>query len=96
MTVSKSTAAAKAGEPTTKPVTNGVNALLRSLTLDEAGRARAAIAKQLARRMDTPGTGSTSLALLSRELRSVLADILDPDRQNAAADLIASVFRDNP
>jgi len=43
--------------------------------------------------MDTPGTGATSLALLSRrELRSVLADIIDPEHKNAAADLIKSIF----
>ena len=94
MTISKSQAAENAASPSTKPVTNGVNALLRSLTLDEAGKARAAIAKQLAKRMDTPGTGATSLALLSRELRSVLADIIDPDRENAAAELVRSIFSD--
>ena len=94
MTISKSLAAEHAASPSTKPVTNGVNALLRSLTLDEAGKARAAIAKQLAKRMDTPGTGATSLALLSRELRSVLADIIDPDRENAAAELVRSIFSD--
>ena len=44
--------------------------------------------------MDTPGTGATSLALLSRELRSVLADIIDPDRENAAAELVRSIFSD--
>jgi hypothetical protein len=45
-----------------------------------------------ARRIDQPGTGATSLALLSRELRSVLAEILDPDCQSHAADLIKSIF----
>jgi len=95
MTLSKTKAATAAKTPSAKPVTNGVNALLRSMTLDEAGRARAEIARTLAKRMDTPGTGATSLALLSRELRSVLADILDPDRQNAAADLVRSIFSDN-
>lgn len=95
MTISKSKAAEAAKEPSSKPVTNGVNALLRSLDLDEAGAARAAIARQLARRMDAPGTGATSLALLSRELRSVLADVLDPDRQNAAAELVRSIFSDS-
>jgi hypothetical protein len=95
MTVSKAKAAELAKVPASKPVTNGVNALLRSLTLDEAGEARAAIARQLARRMDTPGTGATSLALLSRELRSLLADLIDPDRAGAAADLIKSIFSDD-
>jgi hypothetical protein len=92
MTISnaKASEAAKAGPA--KPVTNAVNRLVRSLTLDEAGEARAEIAKSLARRIDTPGTGSTSLALLSRELRSVLADVLDPDRENAAAELIKGLF----
>jgi hypothetical protein len=95
MTISKAAAAEAAKAPSVKPVTNGVNALLRSLDLDEAGIARAAIARQLARRMDTPGTGSTSLALLSRELRSVLADIIDPDAKNTAADLVRSIFSDS-
>ncbi len=95
MTLSKKAADEAAKTPSQKPVTNGVNGLLRSLSLDEAGRARAEIARSLAKRMDIPGTGATSLALLSRELRSVLADILDPDRQNAAADLVRSIFSDN-
>jgi hypothetical protein len=95
MTVSKAKAAEKATQPTQKPVTNAVNRLVRGLTLDDAGTARAEVARSLAKRIDTPGTGATSLALLSRELRSVLADIIDPDRQNAAADLVRSIFSDN-
>jgi hypothetical protein len=95
MTISKANAAEAAKGPSQKPVTNGVNGLLRSLTLDEAGEARAAIARQLARKMDAPGTGATSLALLSRELRSVLADLIDPDRANAAAELVKSIFSDS-
>ncbi len=94
MTISKARAAEAAKAPTRKPVLNGVNALIRSLTLDEAGTARAEIARALAKRMDIPGTGATSLALLSRELRSVLADMIDPDRENAASDLIRSIFSD--
>jgi hypothetical protein len=96
MTISKARAVEAAKAPNRKPVTNGVNALVRSLTLDEAGIARSEIARALAKRMDTPGTGATSLALLSRELRSVLADMIDPDRSNAAADLIQSIFSDQP
>jgi hypothetical protein len=92
MTISNAQAAEAARQPTRKPVTNAVNALMRSLTLDEAGEARAELARSLAKRIDTPGTGATSLALLSRELRSVLADLLDPDRENAAAELIKGLF----
>jgi hypothetical protein len=95
VTLSTRAAGEAAKMPTQKPVTNGVNALLRSMTLDEAGKARAEIARSLAKRMDTSGTGATSLALLSRELRSVIADLLDPDRRNAAADLVRSIFSDS-
>jgi hypothetical protein len=95
MTISKARAAEAAKQPSQKPVTNAINALVRSLApLDEPGKARAANAKTLGRRLDTPGTGATSAALLSRELRSVLADLIDPDRQNAAADLVRSIFSD--
>ncbi len=78
--------------PSYRPVTNGVNALIASLTLDAAGEARAALARSLAHRIDRPSTGATSHALLSRELRSVLADLIDPDAKAAAADLIKSIF----
>jgi hypothetical protein len=92
MTISKQKAAEIAKQPAQKPVTNAVNALVRSITLDDVGKARAEVARALARRMDLPGTGATSLALLSRELRSVLADVIDPDREGAAAELIRSLF----
>jgi len=95
MTLSKAKAAEAAKLPSRKPVTNGVNALLRGLSLDGAGKARAEVARALAKRMDQPGTGATSLALLSRELRSVMADLLDPDHQQHAADLIKSIFSDD-
>jgi hypothetical protein len=92
MTLSNAKASEAAKQPSSKPVVNAVNGLVRSLTLDEAGKARSEVAPALAKRMDTPGTGATSLALLSRELRSVLAEMIDPDSQRAAADLIASIF----
>ena len=92
VTVSKSRATEAARQPAQKPVMNAVNKLVRGLTLDDVGAARAEVARALAKRMDTPGTGATSLALLSRELRSVLADIIDPDREGAAAELIRSLF----
>lgn len=99
MTISKAKAAAAAKatpvvakRQPSRPVTNAVNALVRSLTLDEAGKARAEVARALAKRMDQPGTGATSVALLSRELRSVLAEVIDPDSQRAAADIIRSIF----
>ena len=70
-----------------------LNAFVRSLgDLDASGQARAAIARRLANKMDGAGTGATSLALLSRELRSVLCDMVDPSRDTKAADLIARIF----
>ncbi len=94
MTISKTEAAKRAATPGSRQVTTAVNALVRSLAdLDAAGEARAAIARQLARKMDLPGTGATSLALLSRELRSVLDALVDPTRAAAAASLIAVIFR---
>ena len=92
MTLSNAEAAEAAKQPSVKPVTNAVNKLVRGLNLDEAGAARAEVARTLAKRMDQPTTGATSLALLSRELRSVLADVLDPDREGAAAELIRNLF----
>ena len=93
MTLSNAAAREAARQTTSKPVTNGVNALVRSLgDLDANATARVAIARQLARKMDTPGTGATSLALLSRELRSVLAELINPSRDAHTADLIARIF----
>lgn len=92
MTISTAEARKRAAAPT--PVSTAVNALVKSLgDLDAAGKARAAIASQLARKMDQPSTGATSLALLSRELRSVLDALVDPSRDTAAASLIAEIFR---
>ena len=65
MTISKANADAAAKLPTSRPVSNGVNTLLRSLELDSAGKARAEVASALAKRMDQPGTGATTLALLA-------------------------------
>jgi hypothetical protein len=93
MTISRAEAAKRAAAPPSRQVLDAVNALVRSLNgLDAAGDARAAIARQLARKMDAAGTGATSLALLSRELRSVLADLIDPTRDATAASLIAEIF----
>jgi hypothetical protein len=92
-TLNNDQASEAARQPASKPTTNAVNALVRSLgDLDPAGQTRAAIARQLARKMDQPGTGATSLALLSRELRSVLTELIDPSHSNAAEDLIRSIF----
>jgi hypothetical protein len=94
VTVSKAEAVTRAREPQSRQILTAVNALVRSLgDIDDAGKARAAIARQLARKMDQPGTGATSLALLSRELRSVLGDLVDPSRDHAAASLISEIFR---
>jgi|GEM_PF-3806215 len=92
MTISNAEASERVKRAAT-PVSSSVERLVKDLgELDSAGRARAAIADQLARKMDTPGTGATSLALLSRELRSVLADLVDPSRDAKAASLIAEIF----
>jgi hypothetical protein len=90
--ISNAEAAELAKLPAYRPVTLGVNKLLSSLTLDPAGEARAALARSLAHRIDRPGCGSTSHALLSRELRAVLADILDPDAKAAAANVVKGIF----
>lgn len=94
VTLSNEKATEAARQPSQKPVLNGVNALIRSLSLDEAGTARAEVARVMARRLDDRTTGATSVALLSRELRSILAEMIDPDSQKAAADLIKSIFSD--
>ena len=91
-TISRQEAAERAAAPSHRVLT-AINRLVKDLEpLDAAGMARAEIARQLARKMDREATGATSLALLSREIRSVLVDLVDPSARDKAASLIAEIF----
>jgi len=94
MTISDAEAAKRAAEPAhSRLVLDAVNAFVRDLgDLDAAGKARAAICRRLARRLDDPRTGATSLALLSREMRAVVDQLVDPSRDAHAASLISEIF----
>lgn len=66
-----------------RPVTTAVRRLLDTLTLDEMGDARAAVALALAERLDdiagaTTGAAATAAAGLSRELQVTLEAIMVP------------------
>lgn len=98
MTLSNAAAKEAASQPCHKPVTNAVNGLIRELDLDGVGRARAAIALNLARRLDASvdaraGTVAQAASGLSKELERLLAAMVDPGRDAAAMEMIASIFR---
>ncbi len=72
-----------------------VEALLATLDLDEAGEARAAIARGLAAKFDeavASSTATTALAIagISKELRDVITEILEASGD--AEDFVAGVF----
>lgn len=98
MTLSNAAADAAAKQPSCKPVTNAVNGLIRELDLDGVGKARAAIALNLARRLDASvdaraGTVAQAASGLSKELERLLSAMVDPGRDAAAMELIANIFR---
>ena len=98
MTLSAKAADEAGRQPCHKPVTNSVNALIRELDLDAVGKARAAIALNLARRLDASvdaraGTVAQAASGLSKELERLLTAMVDPGRDAAAMELIASIFR---
>jgi hypothetical protein len=77
-------------------VSLAVGQFVRSLgTLSDVARARASIARTLAERMDLDSVGSTSLVLLSKELRLVLSD-LDPTAFDRDKAFMQFIFADVP
>ena len=85
----------KPPEPTGPPVTVAVAKLLASVELDDAGRARAAIATALAAKLDEAalsdsGTIAMATAGIAKELRATLDAILDDTGE--AADFVAELF----
>ena len=79
-------------------MTNGVNALIRELDLDAIGKARAAIALNLARRLDATSTLVRARwrklrPVCRKELERLLTAMVDPGRDAAAMEMIASIFR---
>jgi hypothetical protein len=98
MTLSKAAADEAAREPSRKPLVNAVHALMRELDLDAIGRARAELALKLARRLDASvdaraGTVAQAASGLSKELERLLTAMVDPGRDAAAMEMIASIFR---
>jgi hypothetical protein len=98
MTLSNEQANEAAKMPSRKPLVNAVNALIRSLELDAVGKARAELALNLARRLDASvdakaGTVAQAASGLSKELERLLSTLVDPSRDAAAMELVASIFR---
>lgn len=87
--------------PSHRPVTNAVNALIRSLgDLDQAGQARAAICRALSQKLDQIGESKTGASVLaasraSRDLALLLEGLVNPGSQAAAAALLRDIFRDD-
>lgn len=77
-------------------MSDAVREFIKSLgPLSDVARARSSIARTLAERMDLDSVGSTSLVLLSKELRLVLCD-LDPTALDRDAAFIRHIFNDEP
>ncbi len=80
-----------------QPVTKAVKALIATLTLDELGEARAAVAVALAERIDnTSGavTGAAAMAAsgLSRELQVTLEAIMVPANAEEADKFLKEIL----
>jgi len=101
MSLSKAQAEAASKLPEHRPVTNAVNALIRSMgDLDPAGEARAAICRSLAHKIDVNERSSTGASVLaasraSRDLALLLEGLINPGSQAAAAALLKDIFRDD-
>jgi hypothetical protein len=98
MTLSAEASKEAAKEPYRKPLVNAVHALMRELDLDAIGKARAELALNLARRLDASvdakaGTVAQAASGLSKELERLLTAMVDPGRDAAAMEMIASIFR---
>jgi hypothetical protein len=99
MTISNAKADELASLPKRRPVWNAVSALVDSLgELDPAALARAEVAKSLALKVDQAAsakTGSMALAVssLSRELSRAIDSLVDPSKDQSAAELISAIFQ---
>jgi hypothetical protein len=83
--------------PTPTPLTDAVRAFVESAELDDAGKARAAVAVGLAQRLDAsqngkPGLVHQTASRESRELDHIITALNKDSQQAKALQLVGSIF----